>query len=136
VSPYDVATHQVVQEILNAPSGRVMILEGDRVLKLRPIFVESGRRYRGTKYEACRYGDQRSLSVRSRLLRKLCLHHNWLAYTLLQTLAVMLKGHGEYHLRHVEPQIHLIVRKLVEIGLSLYSRNIVGRHWEILGVLD
>jgi hypothetical protein len=137
MSPRDMSMHQVVREIINTPSGRVLLLAGEQILKLRPIYMDvavvvRNMRRAATVINVPRVYDYGYSGNCSFIL---------MAYIYpAANLAVMLKDHGEWPLRYVEPQVHMIVRKLAAIGLShndLYPRNImVGRNWEILAVVD
>jgi len=40
MSPRDMSAYRVEREIYSAPSGRVMVLEGGKILKLRPMYVD------------------------------------------------------------------------------------------------
>ena len=137
MSPRDMSQYQIVREILNTPSGRVMVLAGEQILKLRPIYVDvaivvRNMRHAATVINVPRVYDYGYSGNCSFIL---------MAYIYpAANLGVLLKDHGEWPLRYVEPQVHMIVRKLAAVGLShndLYPRNImVGRDWEILAVVD
>lgn len=133
------SAYRVVREILNASSGRVMVLEGGQILKLRPMYVDvavivRNMRRTTTVINVPKVYDY-GWSGNCVFIRVLMAHIYPAA-----CLSVVMKGREEWVFRYLEPQVDMIVRKLAEIGLSqndLYPRNImVGRDWGIVAVLD
>jgi hypothetical protein len=137
LSPHDMSRYEVLRDVINTPSGRVMLLAGEQVLKLRPVNVDVAIIVRNMRRAATVINVPRVYDYG---------YSGNCAFILMAyiypaaNLGVMVKEHGEWPIQYVEPQVHTIVRKLAGVGLShndLYPRNImVGRNWEILAVVD
>ena len=137
MSPRDMSVYRVVREIYSAPSGRVMVLEGGKILKLRPMYVDVVVIVRNMRRAATvinvpkvydyGYSGNCTFILMAHIYPAAC-------------LKVVMKGHEGWVFKYLEPQVEMIVRKLAGIGLShndLYPRNImVGRDWDIVAVLD
>ena len=121
MSPRDMSAYRVVREILNAPSGHVMVLEGGQILKLRPMYVDVAVIVRNMRRAATVINVPKVYDYGwSGNCVFILMAHIYPA----ACLSAVMKGREEWVFRYLEPQVDMIVRKLAEIGLSYYIPEI------------
>jgi RIO-like serine/threonine protein kinase len=114
-----------------------MVLEGEKILKLQPMYVDVAVIVRNMRHAATvvnvprvydyGYSGNCAFILMAYIFPAASLHR-------------VLRGNEEWVFKYLEPQVDMIVRKLAGIGLShndFYPRNImVGEDWDIVAIID
>ena len=140
MSPADMAKYQVTSVIYSAPSGKVMVVNDNMILKLRPIRVDMtiiahNMMLAATVVKVPKVYDFGVSGNCGYILMEYVQ-----SGVSLQTVLKRRRGYWHWILSKVSIEIRTIVRALASVGLShndLYPRNILlGLQWEVVSVLD
>lgn len=140
MSPADMAKYRITMLIYSTPSGKVMVVNDNMILKLHPIRVDMtviahNMMLAATVVNVPKVYD---FGISGNCGYILMEYVN--SGVSLQTMLQRRRGYWHWILSKVSIEIKMIVRALASVGLShndLYPRNIlVGLQWEVVSVLD